>query len=110
MLSVRGQLFALFFLILTSPASAHESQPGTLEIKQIAADRYDVTWRAPIYYGKPHPARLQLPEDWQNIAQPIERRMANSIVFQRVIKTGKKSIEGDIVTFPAWSPPSPMFL
>ena len=100
MLSVRGQLLALFFLILTSPASAHESQPGTLEIKQIAADRYDVTWRAPIYYGKPHPARLQLPEDWQNIAQPIERRMANSIVFQRVIKTGKKSIEGDIVTFP----------
>jgi len=100
MLSVRGQLLALFFLILTSPASAHESQPGALEIKQIAADRYDVTWRAPIYYGKPHPARLQLPEDWQNIAQPIERRMANSIVFQRVIKTGKKSIEGDIVTFP----------
>ena len=43
MLSVRGQLLALFFLILTSPASAHESQPGTLEIKQIAADRYDVT-------------------------------------------------------------------
>ena len=100
MLSVGGRLLALFFLILTSPASAHESQPGTLEIKQIAADRYDVTWRAPIYYGKPHPARLQLPEDWQNIAQPIERRMANSIVFQRVIKTGKKSIEGDIVTFP----------
>ena len=100
MLSVRGQLLALFFLILTSPASAHESQPGTLEIKQMATDRYDVTWRAPIYYGKPHPARLQLPEDWQNIAQPIERRMANSIVFQRVIKTGKNSIEGDIVTFP----------
>ena len=90
----------LFFIACTGLVSAHESQPGTLEIKQLATDRYDVTWRAPIYYGKPHPARLQLPEDWQNIAQPIERHMANSIVFQRVIKTGKNSIEGDIVTFP----------
>ncbi len=90
----------LFFIACPGLVSAHESQPGTLEIKQLATDRYDVTWRAPIYYGKPHPARLQLPEDWQNIVQPTERRMADSIVFQRVIKAGKKSIEGDIVRFP----------
>jgi hydrogenase/urease accessory protein HupE len=90
----------LFFIACTGLVSAHESQPGTLEIKQLATDRYDVTWRAPIYYGKPHPARLLLPEAWQNIVQPTERRMADSIVFRRVIKAGKKSIEGDIVRFP----------
>jgi hypothetical protein len=33
------------------PATAHESQPGTLEPKQVATDRYEVTWRAPIFYG-----------------------------------------------------------
>jgi hydrogenase/urease accessory protein HupE len=88
------------FVACTYPVSAHESQPGILEIKQLATDRYDVTWRAPIYYGKPHPARLQLPEDWQNIVQPTERRMADSIVFKRVIEAGQKSIEGDIVRFP----------
>jgi hydrogenase/urease accessory protein HupE len=97
---MRAIWFALFFIVWTGLAGAHESQPGTLEIKQLAADRYDVTWRAPIYYGKPHPARLQLPEDWQNIVQPTERRMADSIVFQRVIKVGKKSIEGEIINFP----------
>jgi len=91
---------ALFFHSLTCLVSAHESQPGTLEIKQMAKDRYDVTWRAPIYYGKPHPARLQLPSDWQNIIQPTERRMADSIVFRWVIKPGQKSIKGDIVNFP----------
>jgi hydrogenase/urease accessory protein HupE len=90
----------LFFIACTGPVSAHESQPGTLEIKQLATDRYDVTWRAPIYYGKPHPARLLLPEAWQNIVQPTERRMADATVFQWVIKAGKKSIEGDIVNFP----------
>jgi hydrogenase/urease accessory protein HupE len=90
----------LFFLTLASITFAHESQPGTLEIKQMAVDKYDVTFKAPIYYGKPHPASLQLPKNWQNIVQPTQRRMTDSIVFKHMIKTGKKSIEGDIVHFP----------
>ena len=90
----------LIFFALASPVSGHESQPGTLEIKQMAEDRYDVIFRAPIYYGKPHPVRLQLPSDWQNIVQPTQRRMTDSILFQHVMKTNKKSIEGDVVNFP----------
>jgi hydrogenase/urease accessory protein HupE len=81
-------------------ASAHESQPGSLEMKQLTRDRYDITWRAPIYYGKPHPARLQLPQDWETIGQPTERSMVDAIVFHRVISTGGKSIEGKIIRFP----------
>lgn len=81
-------------------ASGHESQPGTLEIKQLATERYEVTWRAPIYYGKPHPARLQLPTDWKNIVQPTERRQVDSIVFHRVVAVGSKSIEGKMISFP----------
>ncbi|MBW1786042.1 MAG: HupE/UreJ family protein [Deltaproteobacteria bacterium] len=82
------------------PALAHESQPGTLEIKQLAADRYDVIWKAPIYYGKPHPARLQMPENWKDLVQPTERRMSDSIIFHRVVEVSPKSIEGAIVRFP----------
>ncbi len=82
------------------PALAHESQPGTLEIQQMAADRYDVTWKAPIYYGKPHPARLQLPENWKDIVRPTERRMANSIIFRWVVDVGPESIEGEVLRFP----------
>lgn len=82
------------------PALAHESQPGTLEIKQLAPDRYDVIWKAPIYYGKPHPARLQIPENWKNIVQPTERRMADSIIFRWVVEVGVKSIEGSVIRFP----------
>ena len=40
--------------------SAHESQPGTLDLRQVDKNRYEVTWRAPIYFGQPHPARLEL--------------------------------------------------
>jgi hydrogenase/urease accessory protein HupE len=82
------------------PVLAHESQPGTLEIKQLALDRYDVTWKAPIYYGKPHPAFLQMPENWKNIVLPTERRMADSIIFHWVVEVSAKSIEGSIIRFP----------
>ena len=95
--------FLVFLLLIACsmvPALAHESQPGTLEIKQLAPDRYDVIWKAPIYYGKPHPARLQIPENWKNIVQPTERRMADAIIFRWVVEVGAKSIEGSIIRFP----------
>lgn len=91
---------SLLLMAWVVPAFAHESQPGTLEIQQLAADRYDVTWKAPIYYGKPHPARLQLPENWKDIVQPTERRMADSIIFHWVVDVGQESIEGAVIRFP----------
>jgi hydrogenase/urease accessory protein HupE len=93
-------LLVFFSVVVLKTAFAHESQPGSLEMKQLGPDRWDVTWRAPIYYGKPHPARLQLPEDWQTIGKPTERRRSDSIMFNRVITTGGKSVEGTIVRFP----------
>ena len=51
--------------LLPAVAAAHESQPGLLELHQLAPERWEVVWRAPIYYGKAHPARLALPEHWR---------------------------------------------
>jgi len=100
---MRSFLVAIIVLLGTvaaGSASAHESQPGSLEIKQLAPDRYDITWRAPIYYGRPHPAQLQLPQDWESIGQPTQRRTVDAIVFHRVVTTGGKSIGGKIIRFP----------
>jgi hydrogenase/urease accessory protein HupE len=93
-------LVSMLFIASIVPAFAHESQPGLLEIKQLAEDRYDVIWKAPIYYGEPHPARLQMPENWKDLVQPTERRMSDSIIFHRIVEVGQKSIEGAIVRFP----------
>lgn len=92
-------MFLIVFYVV-SPAFAHESQPGTLEIQQLAPDKYDVTWKAPNYYGEPHPAHLELPGNWQNIVQPTERRTVDAIVFNRIVDVGPESIEGSIIRFP----------
>ena len=53
-------LLLWLFTSVCGQAAAHESQPGLLELEQLTADRYEVLWRAPVYYGRPHPARLVL--------------------------------------------------
>jgi len=100
MMRLAWVLISILIMTCFVPAFARESQPGTLEIKQLATDRFDVIWKAPIYNGEPHPARLQMPEDWKDLVQPTERRMADSIIFHRIVEVGQKSIEGTIVRFP----------
>jgi hydrogenase/urease accessory protein HupE len=81
-------------------ASSHESQPGTLELRQVSKDRYEVTWRAPIYYGQPHPARLELPEHWKTVVEPTVRLLPDSQVFRRVVTIGNQRMEGSVIRFP----------
>ena len=89
-------LLALF----STPATAHESQPGLLELKQLGPERYEVTWRAPIYYGKPHPAELLLPEAWQPVGEPTMRQLPDSALYTHIVDVAGGSIDGDIIRFP----------
>ncbi len=79
---------------------AHESQPGTLEIKELAGNRYEVLWRAPIYYGKPHPANLQLPDTWQTVGTPTVKQLSDSALHRRIVMVADESIDGSIIRFP----------
>ena len=81
------------------PAFAHELQPGSLELRQLTSQRYEVIWRAPVYYGKPHPAKLQLPEQWQAVGEPTVRQLPDSALHRRVVSVPDGSIDGGIIRF-----------
>ena len=100
MVQISPILFLLIILWLPHPVLGHESQPGSVEIEEIDTDRFRIAWRAPIYYNKPHPARLELPDHWQTLGQPTERRRASDIVFERVVTTGQQGIDGAVLRFP----------
>lgn len=94
-------ILALFLVTFTlSHVYAHESQPGTLELRQVLKDRYEATWRAPIYFGQPHPARFELPEHWNTVAEPTVRLLADSQVFHQLVVVGDQGVEGSILRFP----------
>jgi hydrogenase/urease accessory protein HupE len=92
-------VLVLFAALLPGQALAHESQPGLLELRQLGTDRYEVIWRAPIYYGKPHPARLELPADWQSVGEPSVRQLADSALHRRVVDVPGGSIDGSVIHF-----------
>ena len=85
---------------LVSPAGAHESQPGMLELNQLTDTRFEVVWRAPIYYGKPHPARLELPDNWQTIGNPTVRQLSDSALHRSIVEVPNGAIDGSVVRFP----------
>jgi len=93
-------VFIILCAGLSSKAFAHESQPGSLELKQLGSNRYEVIWRAPIYYGRPHPARLQLPDNWQTVGEPTVRQLPDSALHRRIVKVAKESIDGSVIRFP----------
>ena len=100
---IRSVIFVLVLVLVTGTGAvvyAHESQPATLELRQVDRDRYEVTWRAPIYFGQPHPARLELPEEWKTAVEPSMRLLADSQVFRRVVTVGSQGVEGSIIRFP----------
>ena len=81
-------------------AIAHESQPGLLELKQLGPARYEVIWRAPIYYGKPHPASLALPGNWKAVSQPTVRQLPDSALHRQVVDVDGGTINGSVIRFP----------
>jgi hydrogenase/urease accessory protein HupE len=78
---------------------AHESQPGLLELRQLTTDRYEVVWRAPIYYGRPHPARLVLPDDWRAVSEPNVRQLPDSALHRQVVEVLGGSLDGNVIRF-----------
>jgi hydrogenase/urease accessory protein HupE len=84
------------------PASAvaHESEPGLLELRQLTVERWEIVWRAPIYYGRPHPARLLLPEDWQPVGEPTVRRLPSANLHRQIVSVQPGTLDGSVIDFP----------
>ena len=85
--------------VLTGQALAHELQPSSFELRQLTPESFEVVWRAPIYYRKPHPARLQLPENWQTVGEATVRQLSDSALHRRVVKVPTDAVDGAVIRF-----------
>jgi hydrogenase/urease accessory protein HupE len=89
----------LSLLLCVSTAFAHELQPSSLELRQLTPDRFEVIWRAPIYYKKPHPARLELPESWRTVGTPTVKQLPDSALHRRLVEVPENAIDGAVIRF-----------
>lgn len=84
---------------LISQAFVHELQPGSLGVRQLTPERYEVIWRAPVYYRKPHPAKLQLPEQWKTLGEPTVKHLPDSALHRRFVSVPNGDILGAVIRF-----------
>lgn len=92
-------LLLLVCLGFPGHAPAHELQPSSLELRQLTPERYEVIWRAPIYFGKPHPASLQLPGHWQVIGEPTTRQLSDSALHRYLVQVPDGEVDGGTIRF-----------
>ncbi len=90
----------LLLFTLSKIAIAHESQPGVVNITQLDELRYQVIWQAPIYYGKPHPADLELPNTWQVVAPVTTFSTKDANITTKIIAVDKAQFNDSILRFP----------
>jgi hydrogenase/urease accessory protein HupE len=79
--------------------AAHELQPSSFELRQLTPERYEIIWRAPTYSRKPHPARLQLPDNWQPAGAAKVTRLADGALHRRLVDIPPDSVDGAIIRF-----------
>jgi hydrogenase/urease accessory protein HupE len=94
-----GFLVVLLLLLCASAGQAHELQPSSLELRQLTSDRFEVIWRAPVYYRKPHPAQLQLPDVWKTVGEPTVKQLPDSALHRHVVDVPGGVIDGAVIRF-----------
>jgi hydrogenase/urease accessory protein HupE len=77
---------AMLVLALAGTAGAHEIRPAYLQIDQVGTSRFSVLWRTPLLSGMRLPVVLQFPDAVENVTEPTDRQLPDSIVERRIVE------------------------
>jgi hydrogenase/urease accessory protein HupE len=91
---------AACLLLAVSVASAHESRPAYLEVKETSAGQFSLLWRTPVLAGMRLPIVLKLPDDVKNLREPSVQELADSFLERRWIDAGPNGLAGKRIEFP----------
>jgi hypothetical protein len=86
-------------LLPASAAWAHEVRPAYLELKETTPDHFNVLWRTPMLSGIRLPVVLKLPDDVQNLKEPMIQELTDSLVERRWIDAGRRGLAGKRIEF-----------
>jgi hypothetical protein len=78
--------FAFLLLLCTRVATAHELQPGFLELKETTAGEYAVLWKQPTSFGSPLRLTPVFPADCQSLGEPRSEVLPQAWVWRASIR------------------------
>ena len=101
-MSGRAACFIWLFvcvLLAASAASAHETRPAYLEIKETSPGQFLVLWRTPLMAGMRLPVVLKLPDNVRDLREPSVQELADSLVERRWVDAGPDGLAGKRIEF-----------
>ena len=101
-MSGRAACFIWLFvcvLLAVSAASAHETRPAYLEIKETSPGQFLVLWRTPLMAGMRLPVVLKLPDNVRDLREPSVQELADSLVERRWVDAGTDGLAGKRIEF-----------
>ncbi len=90
----------LLSLACISSASAHESRPAYLEVKESSTGVFDVLWRTPLLSGMPLPVVLKLPQGLKDVRPVTTEQLADSVLERHTVTGGSDGLSGKRIDFP----------
>ena len=101
-MSGRAACFIWLFvcvLLAASAASAHETRPAYLEIKETSPGQFLVLWRTPLMAGMRLPVVLKLPDNVRDLREPSVQELSDSLVERRWVDAGPDGLAGRRIEF-----------
>ena len=101
-MSGRAACFIWLFvcvLLAASAASAHETRPAYLEIKETSPGQFLVLWRTPLMAGMRLPVVLKLPDTVRDLREPSVQELSDSLVERRWVDAGTDGLAGKRIEF-----------
>jgi hydrogenase/urease accessory protein HupE len=98
-LSKRFVWFSVCVLLAVSAASAHETRPAYLEIKETTPGQFLVLWRTPLMAGMRLPVVLKLPDKVRDVREPSAQELSDSLVERRWVEAGPEGLAGKRIEF-----------
>lgn len=86
-------------VLLQAASWAHEVRPAYLEIKETAPGQFSILWRTPLMSGMRLPVVLKLPDNVQNVREPVVLELTDSLVERRRIDVGPSGLAGKRIEF-----------
>ena len=101
-MSGRAACFIWLFvcvLLVASAASAHETRPAYLEVKETSPGQFLVLWRTPLMAGMRLPVVLKLPDNVRDLREPNVQELSDSLVERRWVDAGTDGLAGKRIEF-----------
>lgn len=76
----------------------HEVRPAYLELAEQPNGLIDVTWKVPLFQGRPVQIEPQFPDNWQDVSGKTVSRLPVAIVQRWQVMPGQDALDGAKIT------------